>query len=176
MKYFWLLWSGSPRFSYPTNYLTTEGNVLRGINRVAAPAVSGTYNLINRGTGGALDMGGSSLSDGGAAIGWVAHGGLNQQWILTTTGGNTVVTNRRSGKVLQVSGSSTADGAALVQWSHNGSTVQQWALQPTGDGYYRLANRNSGKVAQLASTANGAAVVQQPTGTATSQQWQLVKS
>ncbi|MDQ1657643.1 MAG: hypothetical protein QOD41_2726 [Cryptosporangiaceae bacterium] len=176
MKYFWLLWSGSPRFNYTTNYLTTEGNVFRGINRVAPPAVSGTYNLINRATAGAMDVSGSSLSDGGPVIGWVAHGGLNQQWILTTTGGNTLLTDRRSGKVLQVSGSSTADGAALVQWAHNGSSTQQWTLQSTGDGYYRLVNRSSGKVAQLASTANGAAVVQQPTGTSTSQQWQLVKS
>jgi hypothetical protein len=176
MKYFYLLWAGAPRFNYTANYLTTEGNVLRGINRVAAPPASGTHRLINRATGGAMDVSGSSLSDGGAIIGWTNHGGLNQQWIATTTGGYTRLTNRRSGKLLEVPGSATTDGTALAQRAHNGTNTQQWTLQATADGYYRLVNRNSGKAAQLASTANGAAVTQQPVGSATTQQWQLVKS
>jgi hypothetical protein len=174
MKYFYLLWAGAPRFDYTTNYLTTEGNVLRGIKRLPAPQVSGTYRLINRATGGALDVSGSSTSDGGALIGWTDHGGLNQQWIATTTGGYTRLTSRRSGKVAEVPTSSAADGTAVVQWAHNGTNTQQWTMQPTGDGHYRLVNRNSGKVAQLAGTGNGAAVVQQPTGAATIQQWRLV--
>jgi mannosyl-oligosaccharide alpha-1,2-mannosidase len=33
MKYYYLLWSGAPRFDYGDNYLTTEGNVLRGLIR-----------------------------------------------------------------------------------------------------------------------------------------------
>jgi hypothetical protein len=33
MKYYYLLWSGTPRFDYQNNYLTTEGNVLRGLIR-----------------------------------------------------------------------------------------------------------------------------------------------
>jgi len=33
MKYFYLLWSAAPRFNYARNYLTTEGNVLRGLIR-----------------------------------------------------------------------------------------------------------------------------------------------
>ena len=30
MKYYWLMFSGTPRFDYRRNYLSTEGNVLRG--------------------------------------------------------------------------------------------------------------------------------------------------
>jgi len=33
MKYYWLMFAHSPRFDYRDNYLTTEGNVLRGLIR-----------------------------------------------------------------------------------------------------------------------------------------------
>lgn len=33
MKYYYLMFAGSPRFDYQNNYLTTEGNVLRGLRR-----------------------------------------------------------------------------------------------------------------------------------------------
>ncbi len=36
MKYYWLLFSDTPRFDYRRNYLSTEGNVLRGFRRAAA--------------------------------------------------------------------------------------------------------------------------------------------
>jgi hypothetical protein len=175
MKYFYLLWAGAPRFDYATNYLTTEANVLRGINRVSAPFASGTYRLVNRATGRALDVSGKSTSDGGSVIAWTIHGQANQHWIATTTGGYTRLTSLHSGKVLEVPQSSTANGTQLVQWSHNGTNTQQWTLQPAGSGYHRLVNRNSGKAADLAGIGNGAAVVQQPVGTATSQHWQLVR-
>ncbi|MET7620652.1 glycoside hydrolase family 47 protein [Streptomyces sp. NPDC005408] len=175
MKYFYLLWAGAPRFDYSANYLTTEGNVLRGINRAAAPFASATYRLVSRATGRALDVSGASTSDGGAAIAWTVHDGANQLWITTTTGGYTRLTSLHSGKVLEVPQSSTTNGTGLVQWGHNGTNTQQWTLQSTGDGYYRLVNRNSGKAADLAGTGNGAAVVQQPVSTATTQHWQLVR-
>ncbi|MEU1408145.1 glycoside hydrolase family 47 protein [Streptomyces sp. NPDC005728] len=176
MKYFYLLWSGAPRFDYTTNYLTTEGNVLRGANRVAAPSPSGTFRLLNRATGRAMDVSGASTADGGAVITWTPHSGANQRWIATTSGGYTKLTSLNSGKVLEVPRSSTADGTALNQWAHNGTGTQQWTLQPTADGYQRLVNRNSGKALDLNGTANGAAVVQQPVSAAASQQWQLERA
>lgn len=33
MKYYWLIFSDTPRFDYADNYLSTEGNVLRGLKR-----------------------------------------------------------------------------------------------------------------------------------------------
>jgi mannosyl-oligosaccharide alpha-1,2-mannosidase len=36
MKYYWLLFSDTPRFDYARNYLSTEGNVLRGLRRQPA--------------------------------------------------------------------------------------------------------------------------------------------
>ncbi|MGW7378160.1 glycoside hydrolase family 47 protein [Streptomyces sp. NPDC054794] len=171
MKYFYLLWAGAPRFDYTTNYLTTEGNVLRGAVRVAAPAPNGTFRLLNRATGRAMDVSGASTSDGGAVIVWTAHSGANQRWIATTSGGYTKLTSLNSGKVLEVPRSSTADGTALNQWAHNGTATQQWTVQPVADGYQRLVDRNSGKAADVDGTGNGAAVVQRPVSGAASQQW-----
>ena len=33
MKYYWLIFSDCARFDYRDNYLSTEGNVLRGLRR-----------------------------------------------------------------------------------------------------------------------------------------------
>jgi mannosyl-oligosaccharide alpha-1,2-mannosidase len=33
MKYYWLIFSDCPRFDYQNNYLSTEGNVLKGLKR-----------------------------------------------------------------------------------------------------------------------------------------------
>ena len=33
MKYYWLIFSDCPRFDYRDNYLSTEGNVLKGLKR-----------------------------------------------------------------------------------------------------------------------------------------------
>ncbi|MFJ3305233.1 glycoside hydrolase family 47 protein [Streptomyces sp. NPDC086549] len=176
MKYFYLLWSGAPRFDYTTNYLTTEGNVLRGANRVAAPAPSGTFHLLNRATGRAIDVSGAATSNGAAVIAWSPHSGANQRWIATTSGGYTKLTSLNSGKVLEVPRSSTADGTALNQWEHNGTPTQQWTLQSAGGGHQRLVNRNSGKALDVDGTGDGAAVVQRAPSDSASQQWQLVTS
>ena len=34
MKYYYLIFSDTPRFDYKQNYLSTEGNVLQGFKRV----------------------------------------------------------------------------------------------------------------------------------------------
>jgi len=33
MKYYWLIFSDTPKFDYRDNYLSTEGNVLKGLRR-----------------------------------------------------------------------------------------------------------------------------------------------
>lgn len=175
MKYFYLLWAAAPRFNYTTNYLTTEGNVLRGINRIAPPTPSGTVRVVNRASGRVLDVSGRSLADGASVIIWDSNNGPNQRWILTTTAGSTRLTSLNSGKVLHVSGSSTSDGAAIVQFAHSGANSQQWTVQSAGGGFVTLINRNSNKLATESGTAAGSAVVQQPANGSTAQQWQLIQ-
>ncbi|AGS73242.1 glycoside hydrolase family 47 protein [Streptomyces collinus] len=174
MKYFYLLWSGTPRFDYTTNYLTTEGNVLRGAHRVPAPSPSGTFRLLNRATGRAMAVRGASTADGAPVVGRAPGAGADQRWIVTTSDGHTRLTSLHSGKVLEVPRSSTIDGTALHQRAHDGTRGQQWTVQPARDGYQRLVNRHSGKALDVDGTADGAAVVQRTTGGAASQQWRLV--
>src|SRR6266540_1703017 len=174
MKYFYLMWSGAPRLNYQSNYLTTEGNVLRGLNRVGAPTPSGTFRLVNRAAGLAMRVDAASLADNARVVLASNTNTASRSWIVTTTAGASRLTNRQSGKVLEVPGSSTANGTQLVQFAHNGTNTQQWTVQPAGVGFVTLVNRNSGKVADIAGTASGSAVVQQPANGSTRQQWQLV--
>ncbi|MDT5035649.1 MAG: hypothetical protein QOE03_834 [Micromonosporaceae bacterium] len=174
MKYFYLMWSATPRFNYTTNYLTTEGNVLRGINRVAAPAATGTFRLVNRATGLVMEVNASSLNDNAAVVIRANSGAANQTWIVTTTAGAARLTCSLSGKLLNVSGSSTTSGAGLVQFTNSGSTAQQWTVSAVAGGFVTLANRRSGLVVGIAATAAGSGVVQQAPDGSTGQQWQLV--
>ncbi|WP_189309297.1 glycoside hydrolase family 47 protein [Streptomyces brasiliensis] len=156
MKYFYLLWSGTPRFDYAVNYLTTEGNVLRGAERAAAPAPSGTFRLFNRATGLALDAHGDTV------IARSPRAGAEQRWIATTSGGRTRLTDLAFGKLLEAA----ADGTA-TQGAHDGTPVQQWTVRPAGDGHHRLVNCDSGKALELA----GAAVVQRALSDTRAQEW-----
>ncbi len=125
MKYFYLLWAAAPRFNYATNYLTTEGNVLRGVNRVAAPTPSGTFRLVNRAAGLAMRVNNAVLTDSAAVVLASNTDTASRSWVVTTTSGASRLTNRNSGKVLEVPQSSTAAGTQLVQFAHNGTNTQQ---------------------------------------------------
>ena len=152
---------------------------------VAAPSASAAvvdpaawYVLVNRGSGKALDVSGSSTADGGDVVQWSRHGGLNQQWQFVDAGGGFYrVRSRHSGKVLDVLGASVANGADVVQWADHGGVNQQWRLADSPDGYVRLVNRNSAKAMEVqnAGTADGADVVQYDDWGGANQQWQLVR-
>jgi mannosyl-oligosaccharide alpha-1,2-mannosidase len=174
MKYFYLLWSGSPRFDYGDNYLTTEGNVLRGLIRTGGQPGGRAYHLVNRASGRVLEVRNSSLDNDGPVVIWADNGTATQKWTITTSGGYSTLTNRNSGRVLEVPRSSLAEGTPLVQYDSNATFTQQWQLQAAGGGYRRLVNRNSGKVAGVTATGDGAAVVQQTANGGTGQQWQVV--
>ncbi|MHB8285798.1 MAG: glycoside hydrolase family 47 protein, partial [Caulobacteraceae bacterium] len=49
MKYYWLIFSDTPRFDYSNNYLTTEGNVLLGFKTGAGRRASGPANASAKG-------------------------------------------------------------------------------------------------------------------------------
>lgn len=59
---------------------------------------------------------------------------------------------------------STTDGAGVQQWALTGTggNNQQWKLEAAGGGYYKVVNKNSGKVLDIpgASTMNGTKIQQ----------------
>ncbi|MFM9611836.1 RICIN domain-containing protein [Streptomyces niveiscabiei] len=149
-----------------------------------APAEAATvdtnawYALVNRGSGKALDVSGSSTADGARVYQWTRSDAANQQWQFVDSGGGFYrLKARHSAKVLDVSGASTADGAPIQQWADHGGTNQQFRLADSDSGNVRLIGRGSGKAVEVqgSSTADGGSVVQYTDHGGTNQQWQLVK-
>lgn len=149
----------------------------------APPAAAATvdptawYVLLNRTSGKAVDVAGSSSTDGAQIQQWARHDGLNQQFQFVDAGGGDYrIKARHSGKVLSVLNSSAADGAQIVQWADSNGANQRFRLVDTDSGYVKLVNRGSGKVLDVngASTADGARVIQWSDHNGGNQQWQLV--
>ena len=137
---------------------------------------NGTYRLLNRKSGKALEVQNGSSANGALIDQWSYTGGNNQKWTLTDQGnGQYQLLGVASGKVADVSGASTANGASLDLWPWTGANNQQWTISPTGDGFFKLTAVHSGKVADVngASTADGASVIQWPYGAGTNQQWSI---
>jgi hypothetical protein len=157
------------------------GGVLAVVTASTASAAtvdtSAWYTVINRNSGKALDVCGSSTADGTCVQQYTGWGGTNQQFQFVSSGGGYYrVKARHSGKVLDDYNFSTADGAAVVQWTDGNTTNQQWSLADSSGGYVRLINRNSGKALEVqgAATTDGAPVVQYSDWGGANQQWQLV--
>jgi poly(3-hydroxybutyrate) depolymerase len=149
-----------------------------------APAEAATvdtdawYVLVNRNSGKALDVSGTSSADGARVNQWTRHDQANQQWQFVDSGdGFYRVRARHSGKVLDVVGASAADGAAIQQWADHNGANQQFRLADSDAGHVRLISRSSGKAVEVqgASTADGAGVVQYGDWGGANQQWQLVE-
>ncbi|MFI6122524.1 RICIN domain-containing protein [Streptomyces sp. NPDC051064] len=135
------------------------------------------YELINQGSGKALDISGASTAEGTAVQQWTRNGGAHQRFQFVDSGdGYYRLKAQHSGKVLDVHGWSGADHADIVQWGDTNGSNQQFRLEDSADGYVRLINRNSGKAVEVrnAAATDGAKVVQFTDWGGANQQWQLV--
>ncbi len=145
-------------------------------NKTTVSAISGTFSIIARHSGKAVEVKGYSTANGGDVVQWTNSGGSNQKWNISDLGnGYYKIINVNSGLALDVSAGSTADGGDVIQWAYNGGNNQQWAITDLGTGYYKIINRNSGKSLDVAarSTADGANVLQWTYSGATNQQFAL---
>jgi len=137
---------------------------------------TGTFLLINRRSSKALDVPGSSTTAGTGLIQYTRHGGANQQWRFSDSGGVYKVANVNSGLVADVNGGGSADGTTIIQWTDTGATNQQWRVVDAGGGYVKLVNVRSGKLLAVRgdSTANSAVIEQQTDTGDISQHWQRI--
>lgn len=104
------------------------------------PIANGTYKIINRNSGLALDVCGASTSNGAQIdqYGYKAAG--NQKWTVTCQGdGSYKIVGVASGLSLDDSSSSSANGNKIQLWGCNGGANQAWILTPTCSGNYRIA-------------------------------------
>jgi hypothetical protein len=144
---------------------------------VANAVSNGTYKLIARHSGKALDVLNNATANGSNVQQYTGNTCACQQWTLAHQGsGRYSVTGAGSGKMLDVAGNSTADGANVHIWQSTGGNNQRFTFVPAGNGFYRINAVHSGKCIDVngSSTADGANVQQWTYLAGANQQWQLV--
>lgn len=159
--------------------LSLSNNNTSGVNRLkyAYGLTGGGYvKIVNRNSGLALDISGSSTANGGLVIQWPYSSGTNQQWQEVPVNGGYELVSRNSGLLLEDPGFSSTTGTQLDQWSNNYGSNQWWNLVSAGSGYYYLVNQASGLYIDVSggSTTQGAAIIQWTSNGGTNQQWQVV--
>ncbi|MER5862388.1 RICIN domain-containing protein [Kitasatospora sp. NPDC002040] len=149
------------------------------------PEAGSWYQLTNLATGQVLDFaGGGTYGDstnGRAAVGYRATGGLNQSFVLNSrpAGGFTLNFSGNESMCLDATGAATAPGTRLVQWSCHGGDNQRWIFRPAAAGGYQLAAAaDQSKVMGLSSVldtqGNRVVALAADTGAA-DQRWQITK-
>jgi endoglucanase len=136
---------------------------------------NGTYRVIARHSGKALDVYGHQTTDGSNVVQWAYGGGNNQRWTFTHLGNNVYeIVGVESGKALEVVSTSTSNGTNVDVRSYSGANNQRWTISATSGGYYRLSPVSSGGSAldvSGVSTADGANVQQWSWTGGNNQQW-----
>ncbi len=173
-----LVGNNTLRFTKKEHYAEFDSIDVFPTNTLAGGAIAdGTYRLISKLSGKALDVGGCSAADGADVIQWSYTGGECQKWRLQHVGaGYYALLAAHSGKALDVAGCSATDGSDVIQWPYTGASCQQWLLERTEDGAsFRLLARHSGKALDVGgcSTADGADVIQWPYSGADCQRWYI---
>ncbi len=134
----------------------------------------GTYKVINRNSGLALDAKGQNTTNGTRIQQYAYSAGANQQWTVSGLGGGQYkIIGVQSGRSLDVKGQSTANGAAIQLYDYNGGGNQQWVITPTSGGYNAIQGVQSGKMMEVLgnATTNGAPVDQWSSSGGNNQQW-----
>ena len=136
---------------------------------------NGTYKLINRNSGKALDANGASTTNGTQIIQWTYTAGSNQKWTLTSLStGIYKVIGVQSGRSLDIAASGTANGTKVELWDYSGGNNQKFGFSATDSGYYRITPQNAtGSCLDVngASTADGAIVQLWTYGGGNNEQW-----
>jgi hypothetical protein len=155
-----------------TNYTASVGSASSG-----GIVANGTYRVVARHSGLALDANAHGTADGTNVIQWAYGGGNNQRWTLTHLGNNVYqIMGVESGKALEVASTSTANGTNVDIRTYTGANNQRWTISATSGGYFRLtpvSSSNSALDVSGASTANGGNVFQWTWSGANNQQWIL---
>lgn len=151
----------------------------RNSNQPANPSTggttpgNGTFKIVNRNSGKALDAGGTA--NGTQITQWTYSGANNQRWTLLDRGSSQFsIIGVASGKALEANGSGTANGTKIQLWTYGGGNNQKWKFTATSGGFYRVTPVHaSGGCLDVNgnSTANGALVQLWTYGGGNNQQW-----
>ncbi|MCD0488093.1 RICIN domain-containing protein [Pedobacter sp. MC2016-14] len=138
---------------------------------------NGTFYIVNRKSGMALNVAGASTANGANVIQFGSGGAMNERWTLAAiTGGYYSIIGVQSNLSLAVAGASTANEGDINVYTSSTGNEQQWQFTSVGDGYYRITNRNSGKDIEVVgqSLESGISIQQADYQKVESQQWALL--
>jgi endoglucanase len=126
------------------------------------PVADGTYKIVARHSGKALDASGNGTANGTQIIQWTYGGGNNQRWTVTNRGNSQYsIVGVQSGRCVDISNSGTANDTKVQLWDYLGAANQKYTFTATSGGYYRLTPTHApGSCLDVAgiSTADGALV------------------
>jgi hypothetical protein len=108
----------------------------------------GYYKIQNRYNGKMLDVLFASTEDNANIQVYEDNGCFCQKWQLEPVGDVKVI-SAGSGLALDVANASTANGGNIQQWESNNCLCQVWKFVSLGNGYFRIVNKNSGKVVAI---------------------------
>jgi hypothetical protein len=141
---------------------TMSANISASTGGGGGGIANGTYKIINRNSGQALDAVGQGTANGTQIDQWPYNSQNNQRWTVTSLGNNQYeVLGVQSGKSLDIFGSGTANGTKVELWTYGGGNNQKFTFTATSGGYYRITPANAtGSCIEVSggSTANGALV------------------
>ncbi len=138
---------------------------------------SGTYRVINRNSGKAMDALNRGTANGTQIDQWSYNGGTNQRWAVTSLGYNQYkIVGVQSGRSLDVAGSATTNGTKVELWDYKGNNNQKYTFTSTSGGYFRITPAHAtGSCIEGggSSTANGTIVDLRQYNGGNNQQWIL---
>jgi hypothetical protein len=148
-------------------------------NTTSTIQVGQVYQIVNRYSFKALEIGGWGTANQTPAQQWAYVAGANQQFKVEDAGGGyyRLTPMHATGKCLEINGRSTADGGQAALWDYSGGANQKWSIQITTNGYYRIINVNSGKALDIngSSLNNGGTAIQWSYSGGRNQQWAFLK-
>jgi endoglucanase len=125
---------------------------------------NGTYKIIARHSGKALDAFGANTTNGTQIIQWTYSGGNNQRWTVANRGGGEYsIIGVQSGRCIDISAAGTGNGTKVQLWDYLGGANQKYFFAPTSSGNYRIQPSHLNAAGSCldvsgASTADGALV------------------
>jgi Vacuolar protein sorting-associated protein 62/Ricin-type beta-trefoil lectin domain len=116
------------------NNYTSEGGPLgpqaAGWN-VSNEGVAGTFSILSKQSGLALDAGGNQQA--ALVLTNSPNASANQSWVIAPSGNGSSITSAATG--LALDGGANQSGTHPQMWPANGTPDQQWTIQPSGSGY-----------------------------------------
>ncbi|MCA2017533.1 RICIN domain-containing protein [Vibrio tritonius] len=138
------------------------------------PTSGGTYYLINKGSGQALDVNTNDTSTVPNVITYEFWEPTNQQFVLTKQSDNYwEIKSVYNSKLVEVLNSSTSNGANVDTYTDWDGDNQRWEIKTDSDGGFKIVNKNSQLSLTVAGSSNGSNVYQNSDESLSSQRWYI---